>query len=328
MKRWARQWWVGVGVAGLMVSMGSCLSVQSAAQLAMTPRRALGAAAVADWVYVAGGWNGTATQLGLVELRNPQTGQWQPAPALNIPRSQHALIAAAGHLYAVAGWSATDGLVSAVERLASCPPVTLSPGQGQLCQPWQIITHLPTPRREPGVALWAGQIVVAGGFDGHSDADLDGYSDRVESYDPLHNRWRRLAALSVPRRGLALVSVQERLFAIGGYNASGFSNLVEEYDPGQERWSIVRWPLAPRTWAAGAVVDNDILIAGGYNGDGFLRLVERIDPQTGQLCHPPPLQAARSWFALVATGQGLLALGGETAQGFSGALEWVQVTCR
>jgi N-acetylneuraminic acid mutarotase len=277
---------------------------------------------VHDWVYVAGGWNGEASQLGLVEVRNPLNGQWQPAPTLNIPRSQHALIAANGCLWAVAGWSADQGLVSAVERLSPCHPVTPAP-----CQAWQIITHLPTPRREPGVALFAGEIVVAGGFDGSSDADLDGYSDRVERYDPARDQWRRLPALHVPRRGLLLVAVQDRLIALGGYNADGFSNVVEEYDPQHDRWSVLDWPITRRTWAAATVIEGDILVAGGYNEDGFLGLIERLNPQTGQLCHPPPLPIARSWFALATTGEGLLALGGETAQGFSASSEWVKTTC-
>lgn len=303
--------------------LGSCSRILPAADAAMTPRRAFAAAVIDDWVYVVGGWNGDATQLGLVEVRNPHNGQWHRLADLNVPRSQHALIAANNQLWAVAGWSADSGLVSAIERMSLCNPALPTP-----CSSWQIVSHLPTPRREPGVALFASQIVVAGGFDGSSDADLDGYSDRVESYDLESGRWRRLAALQIARRGLSLVAVEDQLFAIGGYTPSGFTNVVERYDAIHDRWQIVDWALLPRTWTASAVVEGDILLAGGYNADGFLNWIERINPQTGQLCHPPPLQIARSWFALAPTSHAILALGGETSAGFTGAVETVTASCQ
>ncbi|MCE7985545.1 MAG: hypothetical protein DYG89_30590 [Caldilinea sp. CFX5] len=284
--------------------------------VAMTPRRAFGAAVLHDQVYVVGGWNGAASQLDLVEVFDPAAHQWARAAPLQVARSQHAVIAVDEQLWAIGGWSADHGLVSAVERF--------SVAQGD----WTIVTHLPMPRREPGAAHFKQWLVVAGGFDGSSDADLDGYSNRVEAYDLDQGSWRRLANLAVPRRGLALVAADERLFALGGYTAEGgFTNIVEEYDAARNRWVQLPWAIAPRTWVAPVVIDGAILLAGGYNQSGFLGLVERIDPHTGQLCHPPPLQTPRSWFALAPTTIGLLALGGETADGFTGNSELVATNC-
>lgn len=285
---------------------------------AVTARRALGAATLGGQIYAIGGWNGVATQLDLVEVFAPTAQQWHTGPPLTVARSQHGVVAAGGALWVVGGWQAERGLVSAVERLA--------PTDTQ----WQIVTHLPSPRREPGVALWQEQIVVAGGFNGSSDADLDGYSDRVDAYDWQHDRWQRLATLSLPRRGLGLVTVADRLFAIGGYSAEeGFTNLVEEYDPTAKRWINRAWPLTPRTWAAatGLVDAGALVIAGGYNVDGFLALVERVEVATGEVCHPSPLMAGRAWFAVIPTASGLVALGGETITGFTGTSEWIATDC-
>ena len=310
----------GLIIAGAVATFGivgwQWLKQNTATILPMTPRRALGAAVVNGAVYAVGGWNGAATQLKLVERLDPATGVWTIAPPLQVARSQHAVIAAEDHLWVVGGWSAEDGLVTAVERF--------SPAQGT----WEIVTHLPTPRREPGVSLWQRQLVVAGGFNGSSDADLDGYSDRVEAYDLDSGTWQQLADLGTPRRGLALVSVEDRLFAIGGYTAEdGFTNVVEEYDSIGKRWLIHPWSLTPRTWTATTVIDGSILIAGGFNEAGFLGLVEQVDPETGKVCQPQPLSTSRSWFALVPTAQGILALGGETAQGFTGSMERIETTC-
>ena len=230
------------------------------------------------------------------------------------------MVAAGDQLWVLGGWSAESGLVSAVERFSAA--------QGN----WEIVTHLPTPRREPGVALWRDQIVVAGGFNGSSDADIDGYNDRVDSYDWRNNQWQRLANLQVPRRGLALVAVADRLFAIGGYSAeAGFTNVVEEYDRAQQQWVIQPWPLTPRTWLAATALEEPsrgaVVIAGGYNLDGFLNLVERVDVATGKVCRVSPLTTGRAWFAAVPTAVGLLALGGETAAGFTGSVELIATDC-
>ena len=312
------RWRLGLAAVFVVLILGLWQNFRLPKELLpMTPRRALGAAVLNGQVYAVGGWNGAATQLNLVEVLDPATGAWTIAPSLQVARSQHAVIAADEKLWVVGGWSAEEGLVAAVERF--------SPAQ----RTWEIVTHLPTPRREPGVSLWQRQLVVAGGFNGSSDADLDGYSDRVEAYDLDSGTWQRLAHLGVPRRGLALVSVQDRLFAIGGYTAEdGFTNVVEGYDSAGKRWVIRSWPLTPRTWAAAAVVDGSILIAGGYNQEGVLGLVERVDPRTDQICWPPPLETPRAWFAVVPTSAGMLALGGEFPTGFIGTVERIGIECK
>ncbi len=298
---------------GLLALACACAGPAPAAEIA--PRRALGAAALDGRVVAAGGWSGTATQLDTVEIL--QDGRWTAGPPLTVARSQHALVAADSRVWAVGGWSATAGLVSAVE--------TLDAAAGG----WRVVTHLPTPRREPGVALWGRQIVAAGGFDGQSDADLDGYRDTVEAYDLDAGRWSTLARLNAPRRGLALVTVQGQLFAVGGYTPDGeFSAAVERYDPDRAQWTAVDWPITPRTWAAVVALDDDLLIIGGYNRAGFLGLVERVTATTGRVCQPPPLSRPRAWLAAVVLGERVLTLGGEEPGGIGGAVEWINPKCQ
>lgn len=301
--------------AGLL-ALAACLPAgQGPEAPEIAPRRALGAAVLEGRVVAAGGWSGAATQLDTVEILSG--GRWTAGPPLAVARSQHALVAAGGRVWALGGWSATAGLVSEVEVLDAA-------GAG-----WTTVTHLPTPRREPGAALLGGRIIVAGGFDGASDADLDGYRDTAEAYDLATGRWTALARLNVPRRGLALVAGQAQVYAIGGYTAEGeFSAAVERYDPGQDEWTTLAWPITPRTWAAALALEESILIIGGYNRDGFLGLVERVDPVTGAVCRPPPLRRPRAWLAAVVLDGRVLTLGGEEPGGIGGAAEWIETECR
>ena len=302
----ARGW-----AAGLLL-LAAC--GPAAEPAAIAPRRALGAAILNSRVYAVGGWSGAATQLDTVEILTD--AGWTAGPPLAVARSQHALVAAEDQLWVLGGWSATAGLVSEVEVLDGADAG------------WTTLTHLPTPRREPGAARWGRQIVVAGGFDVASDADLDGYRDTVEAYDLDAGRWTTLPRLTVPRRGLTLVTVQDQLYAIGGYTAEGeFSAAVERYDPARQRWQALAWPIVPRTWAAVAVVDESVLIIGGYNQAGFLGLVERVDPRTGAVCRPPPLRRPRAWLAAVVVDGRVLTLGGEEPAGIGGAAEWIEITC-
>ena len=304
---------IGFGV-GILVLITSC-AVPSNRH--MTPRRALAAAKLDGRVYVAGGWNGDATQLDIVEMFDASSSLWTATVPLNHARSQHALVEVVGSIYAVGGWSAITGLVPQIERWR--------PGEPS----WRDVSTLPSPRREPGVALMAGHIVVAGGFSGSSDADLDGYSSLVEAFEWDTGQWHSLAPLRVPRRGLQLVNVEGVLFAIGGYNPwDGFTATVERYDQQRDAWDTLPWRILPRTWAASAVDESNLVLLGGFNQHGFQSGVEIINIHSGDVCAARLLGTARSWLAAVTTGNHRLATyGGETANGFSNAIEEIEVGC-
>ena len=281
-----------------------------------TPRRALAAVWLAEHIYAIGGWNGQATQLNIVEALEPRTLRARPAPPLNFARSQHTAVVADDAIWVIGGWSAEQGLVSAVEVFSLTR------------NDWRIVTHLPTPRREPAAALLGRRIVIAGGFDGASDGETDAYLDVVEAYDLDAQRWQTLARLHAPRRGLTMVTYDNQLYAMGGYVAGdGYLNIVEQYDPVNDTWQTLDWQIVARTWAATTVVDNAIVIIGGYNRDGFLSLVERVEPRTGNVCYPRALRTPRAWFAAVPYDNRILTLGGEETTGIGNTLEWIDSRC-
>ncbi len=114
---------VAIGRVGRLPGRGSgYVSATPAVLLGMmTPRRALGCRD--RGLGLCGGrleWR--CNPVGIGRSANPHNGQWHTGPALQMPRSQHALFAADDQLWVVGGWSAESGLVSAVERMSLDDP--------------------------------------------------------------------------------------------------------------------------------------------------------------------------------------------------------------
>lgn len=305
------------GLAAAMLIGASGLAAQAPQGTLPLARRALAATMMDGHVYVAGGWNAAATQYARVDELDIATRRWAPAPPLGIARSQHSLVAVDGALWAVGGWSAERGLIAEIERWA--------PGE----RAWRVVARLPTPRREPGVAVLEGRIVVAGGFSGSSDADLDGYSDAVDVYDPRSGSWSQGPALGVARRGLALVTLDGSLYALCGYNAwDGYLGTVERWSPGEDSWRTIATALTPRTWASAIADRGDLVVLGGFDAGGPRASVERLNVESGRVCAAIPLRQARAWFGAVALAPGrALTMGGERAGGFSAGVEINRLAC-
>ena len=61
----------------------------------------------------------------------------------------------------------------------------------------------------------------------------------VEVYDPIAGRWKDAEAMSMLRSRVGVAVMQNRLYAIGGYNGQERLNTVEVFDAHTGRWSKV-----------------------------------------------------------------------------------------
>ena len=61
----------------------------------------------------------------------------------------------------------------------------------------------------------------------------------MEVYDPILGRWRDAEAMSMLRSRVGVAVMQNRLYAIGGYNGQERLNTVEVFDAVTKRWSKV-----------------------------------------------------------------------------------------
>ena len=187
-----------------------------------TARYDLAAVAVGGKLYAIGGRD-RYVYLDSMEVFDPQTGRWAPAPAPEMLDSRAWEPKAAvlsGKIYLLGG----DDDEAPVEVY---DPAT---------ETWAEAPALPTARRGFDVAAFDGKLYVAGGLTGSTT-----YHTTVEVFDPQTNSWASVAPMTTARYALSLTVARGKLYAVGGI-APGTSGMhpylatVESYDPGQDRW--------------------------------------------------------------------------------------------
>jgi N-acetylneuraminic acid mutarotase len=166
--------------------------------------------AVGPLILVAGG-ESLNTELNVVEGYNPITGAWWGRAALPTARSQLAISAVNGGLYAVGGYGGvTSQRLSTVERY-----------DPQL-DTWTTRSPMPTARANLALAATAsGQLLAAGGENAAGGLAV------LEQYDPVANAWStKTPSPNTFTRATATVA-NSRMYVFG-------DALTLEYNPANE----------------------------------------------------------------------------------------------
>jgi non-specific serine/threonine protein kinase len=165
------------------------------------PRAAAAAAVVGDKIVVVGGQaNGK-----LVSQTEVFDGErWTDAADLPTPREHLAAASNGRYLYAVGGRD-----LSAAKNLATFQ--RYDPADDS----WTNLDDMPDRVGSVGAAFVDGRVVAVGG-EGVTEP-----SDAVQAFDVESNEWSELPALPAPRHGVAVATLEDSLYAIGGAAAAG-----------------------------------------------------------------------------------------------------------
>jgi serine/threonine-protein kinase PknK len=201
------------------------------------------AAAVLDaTVYVAGGNNNGRAGRRVFALPGPRE-----LPPLNHARAGLALIATAGHLYAIGGNDQNENVAPAEEY---------DPASRR----WRVLPALPHPRNHVAGFTYHGLACVAGGRSPNTTA--------VDCWNPAAGRWIRLPYLPAPTSGAGGGTLDGRPYVAGGEDPSAGTIVDQIAVLTGKSWSMSRM-LQPRHGIALAAYQGRLWACGGGTRAGI-----------------------------------------------------------
>jgi hypothetical protein len=132
--------------------------------------------------------------------------------------------------------------------------------------------------------------------------EVPNYSSGAQASTTLEPTWATKANMPTGRYGMAAGVVNNKIYAIGGYNGSSSLTTVEEYDPATNTWTTKTPMPTSRYGLAAGVVNNKIYAIGGYGG---LTTVGEYDPAINTWTNCSSFGGCAS----MPTGRSLLAVG-------------------
>ncbi|MFC2036611.1 kelch repeat-containing protein [Chloroflexota bacterium] len=139
----------------------------------------------------------------------------------------------------------------------------------------------------------------------------------TEPAGPPSTRWRTRAQMPTPRTGLAVVSYDGLVYAIGGVSNDGATDKVEVYDPEADAWTTRSPKPTPVGFVAGAEVGGKIYVPGGIGADQQAQdLLEVYDPVQDRWQTLGPMPEPLSAYGLAALDGQIYLFGGLNSQGY------------
>jgi N-acetylneuraminic acid mutarotase len=217
-----------------------------------TARMWLSASVVDGKIYVIGGWvNFWEPGISTVEEYDPSTDTWTQKADMPTARFGLATSVVDGMIYAIGGGTTPSKQLRTVEAY---DPLT---------DTWTTKAYMPSPARMfHSTSVVDGKIYVIGG--GGSSPNV--VFSSVEEYDPATDTWTTITNMPEPRFALSSITVNGKIYVIGGrYGDQRFST-VEEYDPVTDIWASKASMPRPNGAVSASELNGKIYVIGGTEG--------------------------------------------------------------
>lgn len=286
----------------------------------------------------------------------PAALAWTELPGASTPRTEVAVAAFAGAIFAIGGFE--DGLPE---------EVSLAAGASRLVEAfdveagaWSRRADYPVPVHHTAAVATEEALFVLGGYsvgivpstlafryDGRAWApitplpqaraahaaalvgdviyvaggvgdDLD-LAASVLAYNVTTDAWSVATELPTPRDHLAAAALDGTLYVASGQRLSHADTLpvLEAWNPATDAWETLAELPTPRNSVAGAAFGGRIVVAGGQDAERTFADVEAFDPVTRAWTALPPMPTARHGFGLAVAGDALYAALGGPEPGLS-----------
>jgi N-acetylneuraminic acid mutarotase len=180
-----------------------------------------------------------------------QNGVWTNTAAIS-PRGWGAAVTVSNRIYMVGG--GTYGC-SVYQTLQAYDPATNG---------WASRSNMPTARYEFGAAELNGLLYAVAGNPGCGSPS--NAKREVETYNPVSNIWSTNAPFPVGSWSAGIVSVNGKIYSIGGSMNFTNSQDVYCYDPATNGWAKKTSAPAAYVFGAEAVVNGIVYVIGGSVG--------------------------------------------------------------
>ncbi|XP_031627071.1 ring canal kelch homolog isoform X2 [Contarinia nasturtii] len=132
----------------------------------------------------------------------------------------------------------------------------------------------------------------------------------VECYDLREEQWYQAAEMPSRRCRAGLAVLNDKVYAVGGFNGSLRVRTVDVYDPATDSWSATCSMEARRSTLGVAVLNGLIYAVGGFDGATGLESAEVYDPKTNTWTMIASMSARRSSVGVAVVHNQLYAIGG------------------
>ena len=242
----------------------------------------------------------------------PDQGHWITGAPASTKRTEVAVAAVNGIIDVVGGFSAPS-FSNLLDLTVRKSVEAYNPTKDT----WTTKAPLPLGLHHAGAAELNGKLYVVGGF------TAAGFSiwnpvNHVFIYDPGRDEWIERAGMPTARGGLAVVNLENKLYAIGGYNGESNPNAVEMYDPITDSWASVGPLPTPRDHLTAVSLGGRIYAIGGRVGLSYrdnLTTVEEYDPAHDQWKTKANMPTARSGITAGVIDGWIYVVGGGSAGG-------------
>ena len=186
-------------------------------------------------------------------------------------------------------------------------------------------------------------LYLIGGYIKHEGREE--FLDTLYRYDTKQKSWEKMASMSVSRCYVSTVSLDGKIFALGGRTSGqpGRLSTVEVYQPELNQWSPAAEMTTARSDFASVVFEDKIYAIAGFDGSDYLSSVERYNPKTDSWATVGHLVTPRQGASAIVCRNKIYVLGGfdgverlRSVECFeikwNGTLQWLYVpnmiTCR
>ncbi|CAJ1069526.1 kelch-like protein 20 isoform X1 [Xyrichtys novacula] len=117
----------------------------------------------------------------------------------------------------------------------------------------------------------------------------------VEQFCSEYNEWKSAARMVNSRGGVAVGTLEGRIYTVGGEDKVRCYSSVERYDPDTDSWSTDVAPLSsPRSGVCLLEMDGYLYAIGGHDGITAMNTVERYDPKMNSWSKQAPMMTRRT----------------------------------